>query len=64
MKYLIIFLTSLVLFFTQWHLYQQGLHDGEQNYKKSCRMYLTLKSAYHFGYIDAKAGKAENWDGE
>jgi len=25
-------------------------------------MELALKSAYHFGYVDAKAGKSEDWE--
>jgi len=45
------------------YLYYKGLKDGEQHYKKSRRMYFALKSAYHYGYMDAKAGGKESWDG-
>jgi hypothetical protein len=63
MKYLIIFLTVLIIFFTHWSIYKSGLHDGEQNYKRSHRMYLALKSAYHFGWVDGHQNKPEDWDG-
>jgi hypothetical protein len=43
--------------------YNNGVRDGEQQYKQSHRMYMALKSAYHFGYLDAKQGRAEDWDG-
>ena len=45
------------------YLYTRGLKDGEQNYKHSRRMYFALKSAYHYGYMDAKSGAPESWDG-
>ncbi len=43
--------------------YTRGLADGERSYKQSHRMYMTLQSAYHFGYVDGKSGKIESWDG-
>jgi len=50
-----------ILFLLQ--TYNQGKRDGEQQYKQSHRMYMALKSAYHFGYIDGHEGKKEDWDG-
>lgn len=58
----------LVLLAVIWLLndlivYHYGLRDGEQQYKASHRMYMALKSAYHFGYMDAHEGRREDWDG-
>lgn len=54
--FLLVRYTSLV--------YQKGLHDGEQNYKHSHRIYMAFKSAYHFGYMDCRDGHKESWEGE
>lgn len=64
MRYLIVFLTILVVFYTHLYIYSKGLEDGEQNYKHSNRIYFALKSAYHYGYQDCKSGGPENWDGD
>jgi hypothetical protein len=52
------------IFFTVGiYLYFKGAYDGANRYKRSINMNLALKSAYHFGYIDAKNGRPEDWDG-
>lgn len=57
-------LVVLVVFFASgWYIYNRGLEAGEWRYKRSRRMYFALKSAYHYGYMDAKAGAKESWDG-
>lgn len=56
------FVVALIFFSSGLYLYKRGRVDGEQNYKQSHRMYLALKSAYHFGYVDAKLGNPEDWD--
>ena len=61
---LTILLTIIALMLSGAYLYRVGLRDGEQQYKHSHRMYLALKSAYHFGYMDADAGRQEDWDGD
>lgn len=63
MKYFLALVLSAILCYTEVRLYQRGLADGEQNYKQSNRIYLALKSAYHYGYTDCKAGRPEDWDG-
>jgi len=35
---------------------------GIKLYKQSYNMYLTLKSAYHYGYLDCEEGLPEDWD--
>lgn len=53
-KYLLtIFLISVIIY-SHWYAYQQGLIQGEINYKKSIHMQLTLESAYNYGYVDGK----------
>lgn len=64
MKYFIVLLVVLIVFSTHIYIYNKGLVDGEQNYKHSNRIYFALKSAYHYGYMDAHDGKPEDWDGE
>lgn len=54
---------SLVIVFTMCYTYNKGCQDGEQFYKSSHRMYMALKSAYHYGYMDAHDGRPEDWDG-
>lgn len=54
----------IALAFNQYSLYTKGRHDGEWTYKRSIHMTYALKSAYHFGYMDAAAGQPEDWDGE
>jgi hypothetical protein len=61
MNKLIVFLALLTVML---FVYTQGLKDGEQRYKQSHRMYMTLKSAYTFGYEDCRARRAEDWDGK
>ncbi|MGH7974819.1 MAG: hypothetical protein ACREBR_04790 [bacterium] len=53
-----------VLVAQEFHLWNTGLKEGEQRYKQSHRMYMTLKSAYHYGYMDGHDGKREDWDGD
>lgn len=60
---LTVLVVAASLFFAGRHLYNKGLIDGEQHYKASHRMYMALKSAYHFGYGDCHEGRAEDWDG-
>ena len=55
--------TTLLILSSYGYVYNKGLKDGEWNYKQSHRMYLALKSAYHYGYMDAKDGSSEDWDG-
>ena len=43
------------------YLYFRGAYDGVIKYKRSSHMQLALKSAYHFGYLDAKEGRKEDW---
>lgn len=62
-KAFIILFAIVVLSIVCARVYRVGLADGEQRYKQSRRMYLALKSAYHFGYIDAHEGRSEDWDG-
>ena len=50
MKKLLFVVAVIGLIFAAQHLYNQGLKDGEQQYKRSHRMYLALKSAYMFGW--------------
>lgn len=64
MKNLLFLVFLLALVFSEHMLYNIGKRDGEQQYKQSHRMYMALKSAYHFGYIDGHAGRAEDWDGD
>jgi hypothetical protein len=45
------------------YLFYQGEKFGVRQYTHSIHMQLALKSAYHFGYVDAKKGRPESWDG-
>ena len=45
------------------YLFKKGEAAGAEKYKYSKNMELALKSAYHFGYQDAKANRPEDWDG-
>jgi formate hydrogenlyase subunit 3/multisubunit Na+/H+ antiporter MnhD subunit len=63
MNRLLALILGLVLLLSICYTYKRGLQDGEQHYKQSRRMYMALKSAYHFGYLDAKQGRPEDWDG-
>jgi len=60
---LTVLLTIVTLTLSGSYLYHAGLRDGEQRYKASHRMYMALKSAYHFGYGDCHDGRHEDWDG-
>ena len=64
MKKLLFVILAALLIYQERALYQRGLRDGELNYKASHRIYLALKSAYHYGYMDCHEGKPEDWDGE
>jgi len=64
MNRLFALILALALLLSTCYTYYRGLQDGEQQYKQSRRMYFALKSAYHFGYLDAKQGRPEDWDGE
>lgn len=44
------------------YLYYKGAIDGVEKYKRSKNMDLALKSAYHYGYSDAKANRKEDWE--
>jgi hypothetical protein len=61
---LILLLVSVTLIMAGFKLYARGLVDGEQRYKRSHRMYMALKSAYHYGYMDGRDGRKEDWDGD
>jgi hypothetical protein len=64
MKKIIFFLiAALAIILSIRYTYNKGLYDGEWNYKRSHRMYLALKSAYHYGYMDAADHRTEDWDG-
>jgi hypothetical protein len=63
MKEFLLVVSLIGLVWAGNHLYKQGLRDGEQHYKQSHRMYMALKSAYHFGYMDCHDGRVEDWDG-
>jgi len=63
MKELLLVISLIGLVWAGNHLYNVGLRDGEQRYKASHRMYMALKSAYHFGYSDCHEGRHEDWDG-
>jgi hypothetical protein len=52
----------LVFFLVGSYLFCKGEKFGVEKYKHSVHMELALKSAYHFGYVDAKAGRPEDWD--
>lgn len=54
---------ALVILLSSCYTYNKGLQQGEDRYKQSRRMYFALKSAYHYGYQDAKEGRKEDWDG-
>ena len=57
---------SLLLFFIlvvfALYYYGLGMKNGIDEYKQSMNMYLTLKSAYHYGYLDCETGFPEDWD--
>ncbi len=63
MTKLTVFTVILIIIATICYTYGKGLRDGEQRYKQSRRMYKALESAYHFGYIDGREGRPEDWDG-
>jgi hypothetical protein len=63
MKTLLVLISIAAIILTIRYTYDKGLRDGEQLYKQSHRMYMALKSAYHFGYMDGHEGKREDWDG-
>ena len=63
MNRLSVLLIALATILTICYTYNTGCQDGERRYKQSHRMYMALKSAYHYGYVDAKEGKKEDWDG-
>ena len=44
------------------YLFYKGEEVGIKKYRHSKNMELVLKSAYHFGYTDAKQGRSENWE--
>lgn len=58
-----ILVVAVVFFTSGFYIYNRGLEAGEQRYKQSRRMYLALKSAYNYGYMDAKNGSPKSWDG-
>jgi hypothetical protein len=47
---------AAILFPTHWYVYQRGLRDGEVNYKKSARFFMTLNFAYECGRDDGAKG--------
>lgn len=57
-------LLIITLFGDEIYLYNKGIHDGVARYKRSQEFQLTLKSAYHFGYMDGRDGTKESWEGE
>jgi starvation-inducible outer membrane lipoprotein len=61
---LAILISALAILLSICYTYSKGLQDGEQWYKQSHRMYMALKSAYHYGYIDAYEGRCESWEGD
>ena len=61
---IVILILALVMVLSICYTYGKGLQDGEQNYKSSHRMYMALKSAYHYGYADCKDGRCESWEGD
>ncbi len=63
MKLLKILVVAVAFTLSNLYVYHRGLHDGEWNYKRSRKMYFALKSAYHYGFMDAKSGAKESWDG-
>jgi hypothetical protein len=44
------------------YLFGRGEITGADKYKRSKSMQWALKSAYKFGYADAKAGRPEDWE--
>jgi hypothetical protein len=63
MKTRIIYLYIFVVFLlTGSYLFYRGTLFGVKRYKHSIHMQLALKAAYHFGYIDAKEGRKEDWE--
>ena len=59
-----VLLLTLIIIVCEYKLYNVGRYNGEWDYKRSHRMELALKSAYHFGYLDGHEGRVEDWDGE
>jgi hypothetical protein len=64
MKYVAIFMMVAIVILNFILVYQKDLYDGEWNYKKSHRMYLSLKSAYNYGYQDCREERPNDWDGQ
>jgi len=44
------------------YLFKKGEEAGAEKYKHSKNMQWALKSAYHYGYLDAKDGRPEDWE--
>lgn len=63
MKLLKILVVAVAFTGSNLYVYHKGLERGEWVYKQSRRMYYALKSAYHYGYMDGKEGRREDWDG-
>jgi hypothetical protein len=63
-KVLLLIVLFVILIYQECGLYQKGLRRGEAQYKQSHRMYMTLKSAYHYGYKDCQAQRCESWEGD
>lgn len=59
-----ILVVAIAFSLSNLYVYHKGLERGEWVYKQSRRMYFALKSAYHYGYMDAKAGAKESWEGD
>lgn len=63
MKTWLIYLYILIMFLSVGsYLFMRGEMAGIEKYKRSKNMELALKSAYSFGYADAKAGRPKDWD--